>query len=156
MEKEGSWKWGHRWKVLGRVCGCCKPSALWACGGFSRESTRPDLLFKGFLDCWRVRMMQEDRSEAGVCSGPSPGTCGHADASLPYQEPYLWGALHLWERPTKTDCLGTLGLPWGVGKPVGPSLSLGAVHRALSVGFCPSKGHIRRFPDVWVRDESSE
>lgn len=43
----------------------------------------------------------------------------------------------------QTDCLGTSGLPRGGGKPVGPSLSLGAVHRALSVGFCPSKGHIR-------------
>ena len=49
-------------EVWRRVWGWYKPSVLWACGGLSGGNTLSDLLFKEFLDCKRVRMMQEDQA----------------------------------------------------------------------------------------------
>lgn len=47
-------------------------SEVWgrACGGLNGGNTWPDLLFKEFLDCRRVRMMKEDQA-GGYYRSPS-------------------------------------------------------------------------------------
>lgn len=69
----------ERGEAWGRGCGWYKASA-WACG-FSKGSTRPDLLFKGFPNCRRVRMPQEGQSGGYHRSPGREGSSGQVAAA---------------------------------------------------------------------------